>query len=762
MKRNRYFRSVLSALLLAMLLLCTACAKGSDQAVELESIAELNSPQYKIGVAQGAASMYHAEKAFPDAELMYFMSNIDAYEAVRTGKIDAYAYDRDIMSFAVAKTSDLELIDEPIDYVDIVVGVGKDKAGLLEEVNAFIARIKADGTYDDMYSRWITYAEEVMPKIPAPSNPRGTLTVGTTGTVEPMSYFDARHELTGFDVEFMTRLAAELGMELKIVELDFTPLLASLETGKIDLAISNLNYSEESTGNVVFSDPYMVSASELMVRKGRFNTSSNRPIEGLEDLKGRKVGILADTVMEEVMAAKVPEAKTVSYRTYPDQIAALRAGRISAMVLDVPVGQYLASANKGLLLLPEKIREDSYAFVLAKDSRLPAEEIDSIIRGFREDGTLDKLAAKWIEGTGGEKELPEISLQGANGTLRFGTYSQIAPFSYKTEDGKIVGYDLELAMRIAEKLGMKLEVVDLDFMEMIPQVQSHSVDLFGSCVTVTEERAALVRFTEPYYEGGISVFVVDPDFKDQGQGFWGGLKKSILNTFVSEDRYRLILSGLGVTVLISVASGVLGSALGFLVCFMRSAKSRWLSLPAKFLIRGVQGMPIILFLMLLYYVVFAAWEIDAVLVAIFGFSVNFSVYVAEMLRSGMDSVDRGQIEAASAMGFGRVRTFVRIVLPQAARFFLPVYKGEFINMVKMTSVVGYIAIQDLTKMSDIIRSRTYEAFFPLIVTAVLYFVIAYVFTLFLSYVEKRIDPKSRRRVVRGVAGGRGGEGKQQQ
>lgn len=144
--------------------------------------------------------------------------------------------------------------------------------------------------------------------------------------------------------------------------------------------------------------------------------------------------------------------------------------------------------------------------------------------------------------------------------------------------------------------------------------------------------------------------------------------------------------------------------------------------------------------MILYYIIFGKVDISAILVAIFGFAVNFGVYVSEMMRTGIDAVDKGQIEAAHAIGFTKAKTFWKITFPQAARHFLPVFKGEFISMVKMTSVVGYIAIQDLTKVSDIICSRTLEAFFPLIATAVIYFLVANVLTMLLTRLEIMLGP----------------------
>jgi polar amino acid transport system substrate-binding protein len=152
--------------------------------------------------------------------------------------------------------------------------------------------------------------------------------------------------------------------------------------------------------------------------------------------------------------------------------------------------------------------------------------------------------------------------------------------------------------------------------------------------------------------------------------------------------------------------------------------------------------------MLIFYVVFASVNIDPLLVAVIAFALNFAAYSAEIFRTGVEGIPTGQTEAGVAMGFSRLGTFFHIVLPQTVQRILPVYRGEFISLVKMTSIVGYIAVQDLTKASDIIRSRTFDAFFPLILVAVLYFLIAWVLMLALEYVERATDPQRRREAAR--------------
>ena len=230
-------------------------------------------------------------------------------------------------------------------------------------------------------------------------------------------------------------------------------------------------------------------------------------------------------------------------------------------------------------------------------------------------------------------------------------------------------------------------------------------------------------------------------------GNFEGIANSFQNNLVQENRYLLILEGLKTTVIISVLSTLFGTFLGAIVCFMRMSKNVILKVLAKTYISILRGTPVLVFLMLIFYVVFASVNIDPVIVSVIAFGMNFAAYVAEIYRSGIESIDKGQSEAGIAMGFSRVNTFLFIILPQTVQRILPVYKGEFISLVKMTSIVGYIAVQDLTKASDIIRSRTFDAFFPLIMVAVFYYLISWSLMLFMEYAERLANPKHKRKHI---------------
>jgi polar amino acid transport system substrate-binding protein len=163
-------------------------------------------------------------------------------------------------------------------------------------------------------------------------------------------------------------------------------------------------------------------------------------------------------------------------------------------------------------------------------------------------------------------------------------------------------------------------------------------------------------------------------------------------------------------------------------------------------------LPVIVMLMIFYYIVFSNAPVNGVFVSIVVFSLTFGASVFGMLTSSINTIDRGQTEAAYALGFSNLRTFFKIVLPQALKFFLPSYKSELVALIKATAVVGYIAVQDLTRVGDIVRSRTYEAFFPIISVAVIYFIMAWILIVLVDRIEIKIDPKRRKRddILKGV------------
>ena len=223
----------------------------------------------------------------------------------------------------------------------------------------------------------------------------------------------------------------------------------------------------------------------------------------------------------------------------------------------------------------------------------------------------------------------------------------------------------------------------------------------------------------------------------------GNLKERIILNFITKERWRYIWDGLGVTLQVTFFSVLMGIALGFLIAIVRSThdktgKLKLLNALCQVYLTVIRGTPVVVQLLIIYFVIFGSVDINKVLVAVLAFGINSAAYVAEIFRSGIMSIDKGQFEAGRSLGFNYVQTMVHIIMPQAFKNVLPALGNEFIVLLKETSISGYIALQDLTKGGDIIRSRTYDAFMPLITVAGIYLVMVMIFTKLVEALERRL------------------------
>ena len=213
--------------------------------------------------------------------------------------------------------------------------------------------------------------------------------------------------------------------------------------------------------------------------------------------------------------------------------------------------------------------------------------------------------------------------------------------------------------------------------------------------------------------------------------------------FVKDDRWMYIVDGLKVTLLVTFFAVLIGIVIGFLVATVRSTydktgKLKILNILCQIYLTVIRGTPVVVQLLIIYFVIFGNVNIDKIPVAIMAFGFNSGAYVAEIFRSGIMSIDGGQFEAGRSLGFNYVQTMRYIIMPQAFKNVLPALGNEFIVLLKETSVAGYIALQDLTKAGDIIRSRTYDAFMPLIAVALIYLAMVLIFTKLVNMLERRL------------------------
>ena len=464
----------------------------------------------------------------------------------------------------------------------------------------------------------------------------------------------------------------------------------------------------------------------------------------ISDLYGKKVACTIGSSQEANLSANHPQIEILRFDTDADLLNALSTYKCEGATFDYHIYAYFNQIMGGLTTLEEPLFRVGIGASFGKGVNVELrEQFNAFIQQLKDQGIYDQMIDRWINNAH-TSTMPDIPVPVDGKPLRVGTHSSAPPLVFM-KDGEFVGMDIELVKRFAAHIGRPVVFSDMNFSALIPSLVSGTQDMIICGINITEERKLSVDFSDPYYYCNAVMVIrkenspgyVSGSDNPQKGSFIESVKTGFKRNILEENRYILILDGLKITVIISLLSCLLGTLLGALVCWMRMSRRKFLNWIANIYIALMRGMPVLVLLMIMFYVIFAGTSVNPVTVAVITFGMNFAAYVSEMFRSAIESVDKGQTEAGVALGFTPFKTFIYIVLPQAFKQVLPVFKGETISLVKTTSIVGFIAVQDLTKVGDIIRSRTFDAFFPLIMVAVLYFIISWLFAAILDFIGKK-------------------------
>ena len=465
------------------------------------------------------------------------------------------------------------------------------------------------------------------------------------------------------------------------------------------------------------------------------------------------------SVHDSYARGKYPSSEILEYHTVPDMIMALTSGKVDVAIIGNVTLKNIMKKDDRIGIYEDSLYSNPLGCGFNKESTPLKDQYNVFLGEIKANGIYGDMVSRWM--IRDIFEMPQIETPAKNGELKVGVVTSIG-FPYSgIQDGKNVGFDIELSQRFAAYIGKKFVPVDLVFSSMLASLKTKKIDMASCSMMITEERLKQIDFSDPYYSATACIIALKKNigkeqsakmgYTDDGthkgqvkKSFLKGISESFYNNIILEKRYLLIIDGLKLTILLSLLSAIFGTTIGGLICFMRMSRRKILSITAKIYISILRGTPVLVLLMIIYYVVFASVNINPALVAVIAFGLNFGAYSSEMFRTSIESVDIGQKEAGIAIGLSKIQTFLHVILPQALRHALPVYKGEIISLVKMTSIVGYIAVQDLTKASDIIRSRTFDAFFPLLMVAFIYLSLAWLLTWALDQVEVSVDPKRKR------------------
>jgi polar amino acid transport system substrate-binding protein len=742
------------ALLLPSLSNANTVGHPSDATTaKLSSVDDLKDK--RIGVLLGSAHESYATEHYPNALILQYKNSGDILLAIKTNKIDAALYDAEPLREIFKKDKSLALLGETLFSFDVGVGFNKKNNQLKDRFNTFLAEIKANGIYDDMVNRWMIKGEIVMPEISEPKT-EATLLVGVSDGNLPFTIVKD-NQLIGFDIELSKRFAAFEGKNIKFLNMDFGSLIAAVSTGKADMIASSIYVTNERKKQIDFSDPYYFEGTKVFALKQNVNVPStknpeDRLLASLDDLHNKNIGVMLGSTHDTFAHKHYPQAEIHQYKSPSDVLLAVKTQKVDVGIYNSISLKEILKTNSDISTIGEPFEIMPVAFGFSKDNTALQQKFNEFLKSIKSSGLYEEIINRWIKQD--DPIMPEIKTPNKNGLLVAGHVSDGGLPFVTVKDNENIGMNIELAKRFAAYLGKDIRFDDMEFGSLIPAVSSGKINFIAVTLMITEERKQKINFADSYFEIGMSAFALKKNIaskdgdvgKVNGTSFLQGVIDSFRSNIIEEKRYLLIIGGLQTTILISILSTIFGTLLGAVVCFMRMSKNNLLNVPAKIYISILRGMPVLVLLMLIFYVVFGSVNINPIIVATVAFGMNFGAYVAEIFRSGIEGIEKGQMEAGIAMGFNKLKTFIFIILPQTIQRVLPVYKGEFISLVKMTSIVGYIAVQDLTKASDIIRSRTFDAFFPLIMIAILYFLISFLLMLFLDYVEKITDSKYKRQL----------------
>lgn len=489
-------------------------------------------------------------------------------------------------------------------------------------------------------------------------------------------------------------------------------------------------------------------------------------ISSLSDLEKARFCVVLGSVFDVLVRERFPEASVNQVSDWAEECIQVEQGKADAILWEASSLNELNEEYPALYAIPEVVSELEFCWTTPKtpEGEKLCREVNAFIEKMKEEDQLEEIYHRWENPETAPDHVDEFPMTGTpKGELKVVSCLDWQPVCY-LNGSNACGYMIELLYRFCAFAGYTPVPEYVDVQSALAGMNTGRYDMMAYGMVWQEEASEAVYFTDGLMSDDIYAVISkdrwagdgypesaeESSSKNKPETFIGQMGHGIEKTFIREDRWKMLLDGFAVTVGLSVFSILFGTVLGALVCFLRMRKVKISSAISGFYIRWMQGMPIILTLLILYYVIFGKATVSAFWVCVLGFTLDFSAYSSEIFRSGIMAVSPGQVKAAKALGFSDLSAFRYIVLPQMIIHCLPVYMGQVISTVKLTSVAGYISVLDLTRVSDLIRARTYEAFFPLIFTALVYFIVAYLLTLMLKKLEKKLDPVRRKRKITGV------------
>ena len=748
-------KSIYLIILLILILLTISCSNQDDFVYGERTYLDFMDTNQIIAVEAGDSYGELARDLFKAREIPEFTSVADILESLRLGRIDAGMISEEY----VKQLQDSGMYPN-VEYLWIPKDVYVHKAAnifqttqLRDQFNLWLSDIKADGTFDEIRNRWIGVSlprEEDIPRFEF-TGENGILRVADTGNYPPLVYFDSNNEPVGFDIEIVSRFAIAIGKRPVWSMMAYDGIAPYILSGRADMSSATLAVTRERSEQMLFGEPTVITQTVLIVQKGkRVIGNTLDPNDDIvsyfsDQVLACPLGSIFDVVIEDNFN-QTPRY----YSTVSTALEDLRKGRIDGYMDDLSSMRIITSfpENRDLKVypVPDSIFISPTAAFSTNQSII--DSFNLFLEFIEADGTLADMRERWLLNVPDPNtpmpDIPQIPISQNLRVLRVATSLDVLPFAFSGNNGVEKGYSIEMVQRYAAHVGRPIQIIDMEFAAVIPFVVSNRADLGIGNFSITEERKQMVIFTDPVFTDQSAIVVFDENqmgniLGNERFSFKAWIKIGVQRNLITDNRYKMVLDGLKVTMIIALLAQIFGTIFGGFVCYILLRKQSFISGFGKFYCGLINGTPMVVLLMITYYIIFGNTMISNVFVAVMAFTMMTGAGVAQILKGAIDTIDPVEIEAARSLGFSAFRTFIRVTLPQAIKRALPAYTKSFVELVKATAIVGYIAIQDLTRAGDIIRSRTYDAYFPLLFVALIYLTVTTICVVLFKYIVQKIS-----------------------
>lgn len=724
-------------LLSIILVLLFLCSCGNNKSQNFSSINDLSGK--RVGILTGSFHDTFIKENYPDnnMNILYQNSFPELLISLKANKTDAFLCDEPIVNMILRDNDNLGSFTIDNSAIDAGFIFSEEALDILQDFNDFIKLSEENGFLSQVEDKWLKNYSDDTVIYKKEYKPTKRTIKAIISADSPPYCFISNNEFQGYCIDVINEFAYEYGYDITFDNSSFDSLISGVSTCKYDIGVNEISITDDRKENLNFSDP--INSCSISVV---YNTNNNNEelIDSVDDLVGTTMGCMSGSIYDRTIEEKIENTNIIYFNSRSELITGLKLNKISGYLADKPVAMVCCAENKGIKYLDESLEKVEYGFCFSDDAANIREQFNEYLSKVNADGSLKELQDKWFIENATEQTIEEIILTGENGTIKACTTPDAAPFSF-IKNNKYEGYETELITKFAYEYGYDLEITNISFDAIISAISSNKYDVAFNGIYITEERKESVDFSNPTY--GSDVVAVVRSGEVESKNIIDTLTEKFYKTFIEEERYKIIIDGIITTLSITIASLFFGTLFGFIIFLLSRKIGKWFIKLSDAMAYLISGMPVVVLLMVLFYIIFAQSSLSGTIISIVGFSLIVCYSVYGMLKTGVGAIDKGQFEGALALGYTDNQTLFKFILPQAFRIIMPSYRNEIVSLIKSSSVVGYVTVEDLTRASDLIRSRTYDAFFPLIVTAILYFVMAGLITRAVNKIQIKYLPNEK-------------------